>query len=207
MTEANPSLYSSHIQSHFALRVRATGKLVRIVNHDGGPGKDAPELTTFRSSDHLPVYTQATLERMSVAMASSTPYYNATYDTPQHGDVDMDDVEIVKRVVTEELTPVQPKLPFKLTRVLNQRKVAVLLRRYAGVPEVPSEFDHFALFELPDGETLESINERLKAEVFEVGALGYVRLFKAFEVPEDYLPDLKGKAGFAAVTTNYVSLP
>lgn len=207
MTDSNNAVqYTKKTETHYALRMKDTGLLVRVRNSDGWQGEDSPELSTYPGDQNLPVYTQPSIERMSRAIKESTPSYNATYDTPRHSSFRAEDADIVKRTVTEELEVMAPKYPVQLKAVYKEKKFNSLLRRYAGQPEIPAQFELLVVCELPEGETLDSIRERAKTEVFECG-WSNMQLHSVFDVPEDYVPDLHGKPGFAAVARDYVDLP
>jgi hypothetical protein len=129
-----------------------------------------------------------------------TPDYNADYDTPMHGGLEISGLEIVERRVVEHLTVVQFEMPPEFRVVEQLKKPSFLLRRYAGVDSLPEEVQYLTFVEIPEGETAESVRRFEGQQVPLVNGWGYLVLSKiGLTLPEEY-EDLLGGGRFAAVT-------
>lgn len=188
-------------ETTYALRVKGTDELVRFEqrsNENGDCcGEYRYEWMTGKWATEFPIYELASLREVARAMVESTPWYNSSMTKPIHGSIDPASLEIVKRTVVTTVEPVEYQLPPTLKCVVKMDKPAMLLRRYAGC-ELPEIARTFRVFELPEGETLESMR-RFEGEDMET-SWDQVRLFKLFEVPEEYTLDLNGVSGFASAT-------
>ncbi|MNR71826.1 hypothetical protein D3C71_25040 [compost metagenome] len=187
----------------YAFRDRRTGGLLRVEGRDNTGQHACVSVThTLRAPSkytELPIYEQPTAAKAARALAAKRPWYNADYDTPAHGhDVDVSQLELVRREVTETLTPDAYVAPPELKCKLAADKPLSILRRYSGELRLPAQVRTFAVYEMPEGHTLESIRELAKTEAFCVNEWCFHTLVAVCDVPEDYVPDLEGKPGFAA---------
>lgn len=186
----------------FALRVKSTGELVRYTRtsneHGDCCGAERFEWVTGTWAEGQPIYEAQDIHSLGRALRQNTPWYNADYDTPMHGSVNIADLEIVKRVVVETLESFEYEIPPVLRCLASYDKPMVLMKRYACA-ELPDQAKTLRIFEMPGGETLESM-KRFEGQDLCTQGFSQLRLFKLFEVPEDYLEELGGKPGFAAAT-------
>ncbi|VTU43005.1 MULTISPECIES: hypothetical protein [unclassified Variovorax] len=196
---------SAQTISRFALRDKTTGQLVRYYVEDKKGAYASEPVAHFlacgQMDSELPVYEQPTARKLHRVLQSDTPSYNATYDSPGHGELEAATLEIVRRTVTEEVEAYAYTPPPPLRSRLQQDKPLLVLRRYAGNPNLDATARTFEVFNMPEGETLASMQARARnAEAFLVNDFRFVEMLAVFEVPEDYVPDLRGKDGFAAIT-------
>lgn len=190
----------------YCLRVKGTTSLVRYSssNNEGGYACVAVSyrLEAGRGAQDLPVYEQPDLAKLHHALMRNTPDYNADYDTPMHGEVEVGDLEIVERnrVETFKVVHYEPPREFRLREQL--RKPDFLLRRYAGVAHLASDAEYLSVLELPEGETAESVKRFEGQKVPLAGGLSYslVLVRIGLQLPEEYVDEL-GTKYFAAVTT------
>lgn len=192
-----------NVKVTYALRVKRTGELVRILksSNEGGDccGEYRHEWVAGAAWADLPVYEVEKPQTLARALSRDTPWFNADYNSPMHGSVDPQALEIVKRTVTEVLEPLDIEIPPVVRCLDSLAKPMNILRRYAGVSELPELARTLRIFELPEGETVESM-KRFEGKDVESTAYSSFRLFAVFSVPEDYQDLLKGKPGFAAAT-------
>jgi hypothetical protein len=188
----------------YCLRVKGTEELVRYStrNNEGGYAcyPVTYRLETGRWAEDYPVYEQATLEKLQRALMRDTPDYNADYDTPMHGGLEISSLEIVERRVVEQHTVVPFEMPPEFRVVEQLKKPAFLLRRYAGVETLPDDVQYLTFVEIPEGETTESVKRFEGQQVPLANGWGYLMLSKiGLTLPEEYEDLLRG-GRFAAVT-------
>ena len=95
----------------YALRLKLTGKLLTFSasSNEGGDFCNDTEISLDDFSSN-PVWYASTPEQAEYVRNFSTPWYNAGMETPNHN-FDADELEVVKIVQIEEITPVEIKIP------------------------------------------------------------------------------------------------
>ncbi|MBC8737412.1 hypothetical protein F6X40_11410 [Paraburkholderia sp. UCT31] len=188
----------------YCLRDKTTGAFVRYVRGDDYDTVHRVELTVDPADDYLRVWEVETEEAVALALQPRSRYVEPTYERPSMTGIPKANLVMMKRTVEEEFEEVPFEIAPQLTQFLEARKARGTLRRYAGVDTLPEEADWLRLFELPVGETVESL-KRFEGKTISFegtwSMVGTTTLHAVFAVPEDYEPDLRGNAGFAAATT------
>jgi hypothetical protein len=190
----------------YCLRVKGTESLVRFSSSSNAGGYACVpvsyRLEAGRGAEDLPVYEQPDLAKLHHALLRNTPDYNADYDTPMHGEVEVGDLEIVERTRVDTFKVVKYEPPMEFRFKEQFRKPDFLLRRYAGVAHLPAGAEYLSYLELPEGETAESVKRFEGSKVTLAGGLSYsltlVRI--GLQLPEEFVDEL-GTKYFAAVTT------
>lgn len=190
----------------YALREKSSKKLVRYETRDNSGG-DCCHPEGFRLGcgigfEEEKVYRLDSLSAMADALAEDTPWYNATFAHPQHGDINLDDFEIVKCVVVETQEVQAYEIPPQLTLCYTGAKPISILRRYSAEPALEATLRDFCVFELPEGETVETMQRFVRNTVLMYGGYYRVVLAAAFEVTAEYQGDDGDKPRFGAVTTD-----
>ncbi|KWU26288.1 hypothetical protein AS149_25185 [Burkholderia cenocepacia] len=136
-------------------------------------------------------------------MAGGPRWSVGTYKRPAFGRVKVDELDLIRREVVEELHVVRVDAPPLLTQLFSCEKPSRVLCRYAGVKELPEEGTHLMLFELPAGKSVLEMKSLTGGVVrWQTGIEDAVSTIHAvFAVPEDYQGDLGGKHGFAVAAS------
>jgi hypothetical protein len=191
----------------YCLRVKGTDELVRYSTRSNEGGYAcvpvSHTLEAGRWAKDMPVYEQDDPLKLKRMLMLDTPEYNANYDTPAHGQVDVEMLEIIERSITEQHTVMTVELPPEFRIIGKEKKPEFILRRYANSGQLPDEAQYLTFLELPEGETVESIARFEGQRVSLTGGSGYITLYKTrLTLPEEYvLP--AGSSQFAAVTSDY----
>ena len=187
----------SHQKTSFVLRSKKTGKRVCYREYPVRDDAYAPprvELFFEEPSGTDDVYEQPTALELAKILQRGTIWMDG-YDYPDFSDIEKAELEICEQVVTISLTPVVVDVPPVLKEVYSSRKPRSLILRYAGV-DVPEIADTLVVFELPAGETLESM-KRFENQTVETSWKHY-HVFQVVAPPEDY-EALPGQAARVAV--------
>lgn len=198
-------------QTTYCLQDDKTKQLVRWFT-PGSYGDDSTvELTVGPLSEDWPIWELPTAQEVLTALNAARlklPYelQASNYRRPSFRGLDLLGLKLVKRVVEERLELV----PFELAPQVRQRfyskKPHGVLTRYAGLDSIPEDVEYLFLGELPAGETLESFR-RFAGTVLrcETSLCSEdVPVHAIFEVPEEYVLDLHGQQGFAAIAAKPV---
>ena len=192
-------------QITYCLRVKSTGELVRVSvrSNEGGYAccSETHQLVAGKFWESCRVYEQTSPLKLHRIMMRDTPDYNAVYDSPMHGDIEMEDVEIVERRITEQLKVVVFEPPREFRMVSQTRKPAMILRRYANVDTLEAGVEYLTFLAVPEGETAESVKRFEGSEVHLSDGVSVLKLWKlAQDLPEEYC-DILGTGHFAAITS------
>lgn len=191
----------------YVLRDTRTGGLIRI-DTESNAGRSSCGNFTYRlrpsDEEHLPVYVLGNPERLArIIKNKSENWYNSAYDRPVHNEIEVEYVEIVKQTIVTTSEVVEIELPPAMKSVHHARKPQFLLKRYAGVDELPVRVDTLDILILPPGETVQSL-KRFEGRVFELSGWRAAYVYKFFAVPnEEYESYLNGQSGVAAVISEY----
>ncbi len=173
-------------RTFYGLRHAQSGELMRLSPRGSEYGGGC-ELT--RSEQYEP-FAVETAEELALALFENTPGYNSSETCPNWGGHRREDLVPVKVTMTTAFEPLALEEPLKL-RTIEVRDIHRLLaRRYAGedalegLPE--DETFVFWLVELPEGESLASLQAREGELVFGGDRWTRRKLVRALPVPEDY---------------------
>lgn len=150
-----------------------------------------------------PIWQVDTVNEALVVLAGGPPWTLSTMQRPALHNIKASELEVVRREVIEEIYPVPTELPPVVSKCFDGVKPTGVLRRYAGTDQLPADATTLMLFELPETESVESMRRfvgrilRWKSSFEDA----LCTLYAVFDVPEDYVSDLEGKRGFAAVTS------
>lgn len=196
---------------YYALLNKKTGHFLRVRETSNGSasfcGESSYSLTTERW-DELPLFQADTLEEAISALVTDTPWYNSTPTKPTHDGLferlSRCDVVIVKRTVVtetqdEELADLvlPPVLECYASIDLSNAQVEAY-----GLDPTSNPRAVLRLFEIPQGETIESLQRFEGKTVFSRQGNQFF-LMKVFPAPADCLARLgwaRDKVAFAALT-------
>jgi len=151
-----------------------------------------------------PIWEVDTVNEALVALAGGPSWTLSTMQRPALRNIKASELEVVRREVIEEIYPVPTELPPVVSKLFDRAKPVGVLCRYAGMDSLPADATTLMLFELPEAESVETMQRfagrvlRWKSSIEDA----LCTVYAVFEVPEDYVFDLAGKRGFAAVTGN-----
>jgi len=186
LTGDRPAGLEASSRSYFGFRDAKSGDLVRMYEDN--------ESYRLSLQDEDPVFRVQDQDDLARTLFENTPGYNSSAECPGWGCMkagEMIPVRVTETTISQSIELVQP-LRVKTVEVRSiPRNTAT---KYAGV-ELPDGGDFvFWLVNLPDGESVESV-QRWEGTKVHVDKYMSRHLFKAVAVPEEYVSLLNGQAG------------
>lgn len=196
----SPAAASAKVTEFIGLKSRETGELVRLhtTNEDHGTG-----YFLSKNPSH-PLFQAQSPGQIRRILFASTPHYNATEDQPGWGLFDGDDLVPVRVRLTQTMEnhTVEPSITVKTVDIRDTHiKVA---RGYAGRDIVTDGADQLVrwLVLCPEGQTFEDMKALEGKNVHsERDALTHRKVYAVCEVPEEVVPELKGKPGAVLIAS------
>ncbi|MFK4705991.1 hypothetical protein ABIC83_002830 [Roseateles asaccharophilus] len=184
------------------LKSRKTGELARVHTSDENRSD-----SYFLSADPAHPYFQAQSEgQIRRVLIAPTPYYNATNDQPGWGDFEGSDLVPVRVRLSATIGELAME-PAITVRTVHVRDIhAKVARGYAGREIVTDGQGSFVfwLAHRPDGQSLEAMKSLEGKNVYsEQDALTFRKVYAVCEVPEEWVPELKGKPGALLIASEH----
>lgn len=173
-------------RTFLALKEKNTGALARIA-HEDHCCNDYYRLT---KDENYPVFEAASVDVLANVLFENTPSYNSRRDQPGWGDFREGELVPASVTVTTEVADIE--LPKTLNvETLQVRTIPMLVaRKYVGreFERIKEDDDIvFWLVQLPEGETLASVQAFVGSKVCGGDRWSKRMLYAAVPVPEDYV--------------------
>lgn len=166
--------------TYYSFRVIETGELVRIEDGDRLSGRE-----------ELPVYKAESPDALALVLFSNTPYYNADYETPNWGGFRPEELQPVKVTVVQDVEDVALPELINLKSIETRDIPYAVACQYVKTKFVRRPQDKYLVFwlvELPEGQTLQELHERVAEKFAYAGDRWNKRyVYAVLPVPEEYV--------------------